>query len=103
MTVISLAEAREKLSPHLAGTRVCLGCGHEWVGVTPVGVVECLECPSCNLPKGVTKHLIGAPKGAHVLVCTCGCECLTSYKSAGHFYVKCMACGTDLTHAFYEG
>lgn len=43
----------EPTTPHLSGRCVCLGCLHQWVGVTPVGKFDGLECPSCHLLKGV--------------------------------------------------
>lgn len=103
MTIISLAKVREERQPHWEGPCVCLGCHHEWHGVGPVGTHVGLQCPSCDLPKGVTKHLFGSPEGALLLLCNCGCEALTAYKIERRFHVKCMACGTDLTHAFWEG
>lgn len=101
--VISLAEARLEREPHIQGTCVCLGCRHEWVGVAPCGVHVGLECPSCELPKGVYKNLIGSSVGDLYLRCECGCEALTAYVRGGLKYVMCMSCGTDLTKSFYDG
>lgn len=100
---MSLAAAREERTPHWQGECVCLSCRHVWEGVGPMGKISGLECPSCSLPQGHTRWPFGAPVGAAFLVCDCGCEALTAYKNKGRFNVKCMACGTDLTHAFYEG
>ena len=102
MTVISLAAAREERQPHWEGTARCIGCQHEWQAIAPMGTMW-LDCPSCSLPKGHPKHPFGAALGDDFLKCDCGCEALTAYKRKGNFYVRCMACGTDLTHAFYEG
>lgn len=104
MTVVSLAAAREERKPHWQGACVCLACRHEWEGVGPIGDHTGLDCPSCELPKGATKYLVGAQPGDLELLCDCGCEALTAYhrKSDGLKRVQCMACGTDLTHAFYE-
>lgn len=103
MTVVSLAAAREERQPHWSGPCVCLGCRHEWEAIAPVGSHVGLECPACELPKGVVKYPFGPIEGDYALVCDCGCEALTAYKRAGHFYVKCMACGDDLTDAFFDG
>jgi len=100
MTVISLAAAREKRQPHWHGTAYCIGCQHEWEADAPVGGLG-LECPSCGLPKGTPKYPFGAQEGDLLLWCDCGCEALTAFKRNGRFYTQCMACGTDLTHAFY--
>lgn len=100
MTIISLAAAREERQPHWRGTAYCVGCKEEWQAVAPIGTMS-LDCPACELPKGVPKYPFGADEGDLLLVCDCGCEALTAYRRKGLFYVKCMACGTDLTHSFY--
>lgn len=100
MSVVSLAAAREERQPHWTGTAHCVGCQAEWQAVVPIGTMW-LECPSCELPKGTPKYPFGGSEGDLVLKCDCGCEALTAYKRARLFFVKCMACGTDLTHAFY--
>lgn len=103
MTVISLAAAREERQPHWTGTARCVGCQHEWTAVAPIGTLW-VDCPSCGLPKGTPKHPFGAEDGDLLLSCVpCGGETLTAYKRDGKFWVKCMGCGNDLTHAFYEG
>lgn len=101
--IIDFAAAKAEREPHSAGTRICLGCRHEWMGVSPIGADICLECPSCGLPKGVTKNLYGAEDGDLVLKCDCGCEALFVHRRQkdGMKYVRCMACGDDLTEAFF--
>lgn len=100
--VVSLAAYKEENAPHWAGRCKCIGCGHEWVGVGPIGVVIALECPECGLPKGVTKCLFGGEEGDAVFVCqVCGSEAMTAYKRNGHFHQRCMGCGTDQTEAIY--
>lgn len=99
--VISLAQRREENSPHWAGRCQCLGCGHEWTGVGPIGVTTDLECPSCKLPKGQTVCLMGADEGDQEFHCQCGCRALTAYKRKGLFHIMCMACGLDQTEALY--
>lgn len=98
MTVVSLAEAKAAREPHWAGLCVCLRCRHEWAGVGPLGHHEGLWCPVCDLPKGVTKHLFGAPEGAAQFACRCGCEAMTIYHD-DQLHVRCMACGSDQTGA----
>lgn len=104
MSVVSLAAAREERRPHWQGACLCMACRHEWEGVGPVGDHVGLECPQCGALKGITKHLYGAQAGDLELRCDCGCEALTSYcrQTDGLKRIQCMACGTDLTHAFYE-
>ncbi len=102
MTVISLAAAREERQPHWQGTAYCVGCQHEWEAAAPLGTLL-VDCPECGLPKGTPKFPFGAAEGDMFLVCDCGCEALFAYRREGHFYVKCMGCGSDLTETFYEG
>lgn len=103
MTVISFAAAKAEREPHSSGYRVCLGCRHEWVGVSPLGLNEGLECPSCHLPKGVTKHLYGADEGDAVFRCSCGCEALTAIARIDRpVDFMCMACGLDQTSALFD-
>jgi len=102
--VISLAAYKEEREPHWAGDCICIGCGHEWVGVGPVGVVGGLECPSCTLPKGHIKHLFGPEEGDAVFTCqTCGSIAMVNYKRRGWLYTRCMGCGTDHTDDIYGG
>jgi hypothetical protein len=86
-----------------AGPCVCLGCRHEWVGVSQTGSVN-LICPSCELPKGTTKYPFGCSDGDRVLTCRhCKGEALTAYIRNDMHYVRCMGCGVDLTEEFYSG
>lgn len=101
MSVVSLAQKRIERSPHWEGECVCLGCRHEWHGVGPLGVYTSLECDDCGLPKGVVKNLFGAVTGDAMLTCNCGCEALTAYISGGFKRLRCMACGTDQTDAYF--
>tara|TARA_Y100000815_G_C13263217_1_gene470132 strand:- start:118 stop:429 length:312 start_codon:yes stop_codon:yes gene_type:complete len=98
--VVSLATAREERSAHVCGTAKCLQCRHEWEAVAPVGTID-LECPECSLPRGIWKYNFGPMEGDQMLVCDCGNDALSAYLRHGKMCVKCMACGTDLTHAFY--
>lgn len=90
----------EPSDPHLSGEAHCIGCGHDWVAVAPVGVWQ-FECPSCTTMKGIYRYPVGAAEGDAYFRCTCGCEALTAYYRAGHFYLKCMSCGTDHTSAVF--
>ena len=100
MTVISLAAEREARQPHWEGPCKCIECQHEWHGVAPVGTMW-VDCPSCHLPKGHPKHPFGAMEGDIAFTCHCGSEALTAYMRKGHFYLRCMACGTDQTSTVY--
>lgn len=100
MTVISFQAKKAERDPHWSGKCKCLGCGHEWVGVGPIGVMI-VDCPSCNLPKGHIKHLFGPQEGDSVFQCMCGSEALTAYYNKGQFRLVCMACGIDQSNAIY--
>lgn len=90
----------EPVQAHSEGTAVCLACRHEWAAVAPVGE-QTLDCPSCKLPRGLWKYNFGAQQGDRLFLCLCGSEALTAYQRAGHFYLKCMACGDDHTEAIF--
>lgn len=77
--------------PHNTGDCICLGCKHTWVGVTPVGIVDTLECPSCGLMKGTYAYL--CEKEGPRWECNCGCQ---------HFFIRpegvmCVYCGISQT------
>lgn len=98
--VVSFAKAKEERSPHWAGPCVCLGCGHEWTGVGPIG--ECVvSCPSCGLKKGHTKYLFSGDDGDMQFRCNCGSEALVAFLRKGKFRIICMSCGTNQTEAIY--
>lgn len=103
MTVISLAAKRAEREPHWEGACVCVACRHEWRAVGALGTFTGLQCPSCELPKGVVKYFFGADAGDMELRCDCGCEALTAYKRArdGLKVLRCMNCGTDLTNTYF--
>ena len=108
--IVDLTEVRRKreeeeadLQPHWVGKCVCLGCRNEWEGIGPLGKTEGLTCPECELPKGVIKFLFSGDVGDMTLTCApCGSQALTAYLRRGRQYVRCMACGHDLTSAFFD-
>lgn len=72
--------------PHLEGPAKCLGCGHEWTAVAPLGTYQ-FKCPECHCEKGLLCWLV-APET--VWQCQCGNQ---------HFYISdehramCANCG----------
>ena len=80
--VISLAEHR----PHVSGNAKCLQCGHEWHAVAPLGVNQ-LQCPSCELDKGVFCGT--ANRGGLHYQCSCGCMHMFLHVDG----VYCANCG----------
>lgn len=101
MSVIDFSAARKERQPHWQGTVLCLGCHHEWEAVGEMGKHVAIDCPSCDMPKGVVKYPFSACVGDLELRCDCGCECLTAYVRQGFKRVRCMACGSDLTESFF--
>lgn len=103
MSVIDFAAAKAEREPHSAGVRVCLGCRHEWVGVAPLGMNDGMECPSCHLPKGVTKNLYAGEPGDLTFTCNCGCDVMFVHIAKGQSTpaIRCLACGTDQTGEIY--
>lgn len=102
MSVISFAQAKEDRIPHWSGECKCAGCGHEWIGVGPMGTVDRLQCPSCELPRGLIKNNFGAPEGALGFACNCGCEYLIAYIWKGKKLIRCVGCGEDQTNAVWS-
>ena len=68
--VVSLAEHRFNIS-HNRGKARCMHCSHEWEAVVPIGVLECFECPSCHLMRGMFRYPF-VKEGQQVWVCNCG-------------------------------
>lgn len=82
--VVRLPSTLER-GAHLSGEAFCVGCGHEWVAVAPVGTIE-LECPSCHVVKGLMKY------GCELdTAWTCGCGCYVFMISPNG--VICWHCG----------
>ena len=102
MSVIDFAAAKAEREPHWAGECKCVGCGHEFKGVGPMGLMW-FDCPSCELPKATVKYPFGAAEDDAVFVCNvCNGEALTAYYRKGEFRIICMGCGTNHTEAIYE-
>lgn len=101
-TVIDFQRAKQGREPHWAGTCKCVGCGHEWAGVAPMGT-QWVDCPSCDMPKGHPKHPFGAGDDDSVFVCNhCNSEALTGFVRKGVKRLMCMGCGTDQSEAFFS-
>lgn len=79
-----------KRVPTITGPVVCLHCKHMWEAVSPPGVFTDLECPKCELHKGVRKGLITVPVGAIRWQCDCGCDAFILLEA----YAVCIVCGT---------
>lgn len=100
MSAVIPFKQREASDPHLSGQARCIGCGHEWVAVAPVGVWQ-FECPACQTMKGIHNYPVGPEAGDLAFQCNCGCEALTAYQRDGLFFLRCMSCGTDHTMAVF--
>lgn len=83
--VVDLAHFKEEQSPHASGPAQCLGCGHRWVAVAPLGVTA-LECPNCNTDRGVFRSLFG---GCWAWVCVCGNDAYLLSPT----HAACLLCG----------
>ena len=85
MSVVDINSRR----PHQSGPAKCLHCLHEWTAVSPVGE-NVLDCPKCELSKGIYSAIYAPAAGDVLFRCECGRE---------HFYViptgvLCANCGT---------
>ena len=72
----------------LTGPTQCLGCSHQWVAVSPVGVVW-LECPSCGLEMGRRTGPVEA--GAEHWECGCGNDLFMINREGAY----CARCGCE--------
>lgn len=95
--VINLAavrEQREATPPTVTaeGEARCISCGHKWHASAPIGV-RWLECPACNLPKGLFVHPFAAPEGGYQWKCRCGCDVFYIVPDS----VRCLSCGSEQT------
>lgn len=88
MKVVSLADAREARTPHMAGKARCLDCRHEWVAVAPSETLW-LTCPKCSLSRGRFINHVEIEGEAH-WTCNCGNDLFFITKA--NFY--CPNCGT---------
>ena len=73
--------------PHSSGSAKCLGCGHVWAAVAPVGVTW-MECPSCGRKRG---YFVGAHLREDSLHWRCNCGNDLFYVTPEGFY--CPNCG----------
>lgn len=83
----------KRKEPHGSGEAFCIGCGHEWVAVAPVGVTH-LQCPECKTMKGHFKFEYYPEVGSFVRECNCGNQLFYLTKD-GHL---CPNCGTYQTY-----
>jgi hypothetical protein len=84
--VISINQAK----PHISGDAHCIGCGHDWVAVAPIGT-SVIDCPECKGAKGIFVNLCCKLSEAH-LTCSCGNDFL--HITPGGFY--CPKCGCNV-------
>lgn len=82
--VVNLDEHR----PHLAGEALCMGCGHRWQAVAPVGAFKELECSECKRMMGTFTHYC-IPGDEHLWTCNCGCMFFT----VSFTRIMCVQCG----------
>ena len=83
--VLSLAEH----APHLSGDCRCLDCGHEWIGVAPVGTA-CIDCPKCGAVKGARFAMVMPEADEPYWTCACG----NIFFVMTEAYTMCPNCGT---------
>lgn len=86
--VIDLSQARQEREPHLSGAAQCIGCGHKWVAVAPIGTFE-LECPSCSLEKG--RFVAPVLHGDVTWTCNCGNDLFRINRHAQVYCANCAA------------
>lgn len=85
----NVVEFKKPSEPHGSGEALCIGCGHTWVAVAPIGVTR-FECPNCHAEKGLWKFEFKPSVGQLVRECNCGNQ-LFYLTPDGHM---CANCGT---------
>lgn len=85
--VVDFPSRTETEGPHMHGPALCVGCRHEFYGVTPVGTTQ-LECPCCGAMKGVWQHP-AVDASRPVWECQCGNEFFVIHDDG----MVCAACG----------
>ena len=73
---------------HLAGPAKCIGCGHEWVAVSPAGTTV-FECPECGEQKGARRGVVTDDESIN---CECGCWAFSALINGN---CRCLGCGTE--------
>lgn len=85
--VVDFGRAKVEREPHTTGPCQCLGCGHQWIGVIPVGI-DVVDCPECRTPKGVRGSLVINHAEEH-WTCKCGSQMFHLISSGAY----CPNCG----------
>lgn len=80
---------KQEKDNHGCGEAHCIGCGHKWIAVAPVGTIR-FECPECKSMKGHWTFEFAPEVGALMRVCNCGND-LFRLTPDGHM---CANCGT---------
>ena len=100
MTVVSFEDAKLKRDPHWSGEAVCLACRHEWVATAPTGTLN-VECPACELKRGVPKFNFGTIEGQMGYSCNCQSQMFFfKLHDTGRVQILCVGCGGEQV---YEG
>lgn len=90
-TVASMADHREKNSPHIAGTVICLECRKESVGVAKAEAHSSFDCPHCGTGLAIFKYPTPPAAGTEILECgDCGSEVFYVLRAGLH----CWRCGS---------
>lgn len=84
--VVGFPGRKNSTGAHITGPCVCVGCGHQWQGVAPVGTID-LECPACGALKGIWTLLIRLDE--EHFYCPCGNHFLHIIRSGAY----CPNCG----------
>ena len=77
------------------GPAKCLACGHEWTGAIPLPIPPDLQCPKCEMWRGVAKGNWAPPESYAVFTCNCGCTVYNFVVSPeGVESTVCIGCGS---------
>lgn len=84
--------SKDTSGPHLEGPVRCIRCKHEWRAVSPAGVFDGLECPSCEQETGV-RYVLTGPEDEY-WECACGARLFVLTRTGAPI---CCSCGLRAT------
>lgn len=88
--IVDLQAKKLKRDHHVNGEARCLHCGYEWQDVAPVSTYY-LDCPSCDLHKGVWIGGMLPDESKPLWHCKCGSAFFYNIPAGW----RCCGCGAE--------
>jgi len=80
-------EPEEQVDPHMSGRARCVGCGHGWEAVAPIGTTR-LECPGCGTQRGAFVCTTEPAEGLR-WKCKCGNDLFSLHDKGAPCCARC--------------